>query len=99
MSGEEDLVPCLPPNDTIPQPVHTVHCYRPRTEGLFARIEQWQHNATGEVHWRAITRDNNTSIYGASAASRIANPADSTQVRSEEHTSELQSRGLISYAV
>ena len=80
MSGEEDLVPCLPPNDTIPQPFHTVRCYRPRTEGLFARIEQWQHNATSEVHWRAITRDNNTSIYGASAASRIANPADSTQV-------------------
>ena len=93
MSGEEDLVPCLKkvvdpisgqdtwiPADTIPQPFHTVHCYRPRTEGLFARIERWQQNATGEVHWRAITTDNITSIYGATPSSRIANPANSQEI-------------------
>ncbi len=76
MTGEEDLVP----TGTASQPFHTVQRYRPRTEGLFARIEKWQHNTTGEVHWRAISRDNITSIYGASTASRIANPANTQQV-------------------
>lgn len=79
MSGEEDLVPSIPA-DSISQPFHTVHFYRPRTEGLFARIERWQHNTTGEVHWRTITRDNITSIYGASPSSRVANPANSRQI-------------------
>lgn len=76
MSGEEDLVP----TETASQPLHTVQRYRPRTEGLFARIEKWQHNTTREVHWHAISRDNVTSIYGASRASRIANPANDEQV-------------------
>lgn len=76
LSGEEDLVP----TETVAQPFHTIQRYRPRTEGLFARIEKWQHNTTGDVHWRAISRDNVTSIYGASTASRIANPANSRQV-------------------
>ena len=76
LSGEEDLVP----TETASQPFHTVQRYRPRTEGLFARIEKWQHNTTREVHWRAISKDNITSIYGASRASRIANPANREQV-------------------
>ena len=83
MSGAEDLVPCLkkvvdPTNgqeswiseDPINHPFHTVYRYRPRTEGLFARIEQWVNNSTNDVHWRAITKDNITSIYGGTSASR-----------------------------
>jgi hypothetical protein len=42
-----------------------VYGYRPRTEGLFARIERWVHNTTKETHWRTITRDNVTSIDGS----------------------------------
>jgi len=85
MSGAEDLVPCLKKivdpisgqstwisEDPINHPFHTASRYRPRTEGLFARIERWQHNTTNEVHWRATTKDNITSIYGATSASRIA---------------------------
>ena len=44
------------PEDPINQPLHTVYRYRPRTEGLFARIERWEHNTTRDVHWRTITR-------------------------------------------
>ena len=71
MSGAEDLVPCLKkvvdpssgqntwiPEDPINHPFHTASRYRPRTEGLFARIERWQHNTTNAVHWRASTKDN-----------------------------------------
>jgi RHS repeat-associated protein len=93
MSGAEDLVPCLKkvvdptsgqetwlPEDPANQPLHTVYRYRPRTEGLFARIERWQHNTTNEVHWRAITRDNITSIYGGTSSSRIADPENEQRV-------------------
>jgi RHS repeat-associated protein len=93
MSGAEDLVPCLKkvtdstngqdawvPEAAIHHPSHTVRRYRPRTEGLFARIERWRHDATGDTHWRAITGDNVTSVYGATPASRISNPANRQQV-------------------
>jgi hypothetical protein len=46
--------------------------FRPRTEGLFARIERWTKREDGDVHWRAITRDNVTSIYGRRPEARIA---------------------------
>lgn len=95
MSGAEDLVPCLKKivdptsgqntwisEDPINHPFHTASRYRPRTEGLFARIERWQHKTTNEVHWRATTKDNITSIYGATSASRIADPEN------EEHVYE-----------
>jgi RHS repeat-associated protein len=55
---------------------YTVRRYRPRVEGLFARIERWTESSTGLSHWRSITRDNVTSIYGRDQASRIADPTD-----------------------
>ncbi len=39
---------------------YTVRKYRPRTEGLFARIERWTHKTTGDIHWRSISKDNIT---------------------------------------
>jgi RHS repeat-associated protein len=93
MSGVEDLVPCLKkiadpltsqitwaPQDPITRPTHTIYRYRPRTEGLFARIERWVDNMTRDVHWRATTKDNITSIYGGTTASRIADPEDEQRV-------------------
>ncbi len=83
LSGAEDLVPVLvksgenwirephPDNDTF-----EIQRYRPRTEGLFARIERWTNRETGEVHWRSISRDNITTIYGKTAESRIFDPVD-----------------------
>ena len=54
--------------------------YRPRIEGLFARIERWQRRSDGDVHWRATTRENVVSIYGQSVTARIADPGDATRV-------------------
>src|SRR5713226_7732367 len=56
---------------------YTVRPYRPRVEGLFARIERWENQETGETHWRSVSKDNITSIYGKDANSRIADPNDS----------------------
>ena len=93
ISGVEDLVPCLKrvvdpasgeetwaPEDPVIHPQHAAYRYRPRIEGLFARIERWVNNATGEVHWRAITKDNITNIYGGTASSRLADPDDHQRV-------------------
>ena len=93
LSGAEDLVPCLKKvvdptsgqetwvsEEPIQQPHYTVYRYRPRTEGLFARIERWVHNTTNETHWRTITRDNVTSLYGNTAASRLADPDNAQRV-------------------
>lgn len=84
MSDAEDLVPNLRENQvsgewepvTRDTPTHFVKLYRPRIEGLWARIEQWRSKVDGVIHWRAISPDNKTSIYGGDAESRIADPAD-----------------------
>jgi RHS repeat-associated protein len=57
-----------------------VQRYRPRVEGAFARIERWRDAATGETHWRTISRDNVFSLYGDSPASRIADPENPLRV-------------------
>lgn len=79
LSGAEDLVPVLKPDgtryeDAATAPAYTIHRYRPRTEGLFARIERWTNRKTGDAHWRAITRDNVLNIYGRDPRARIADP-------------------------
>src|SRR5713226_7474678 len=76
LSEAEDLVPAFNLNGTDWTRVilekseqnvaYTVQPYRPRVEGLFARIERWENNETGEVHWQSVSKDNITSIYGKS---------------------------------
>lgn len=83
LSGAEDLVPELDQNQQrikisrkLQGESFTVYRYRPRIEGLFARIERWVHDASGETHWRSITKDNITTLYGKDNYSRIFDPAD-----------------------
>jgi hypothetical protein len=53
-----------------------VRRYRPRIEGLCARIERWTEATTGVIHWRSISKDNITTFYGKDNNSRIFDPAD-----------------------
>jgi RHS repeat-associated protein len=86
LSGAEDLVPFLEEHNGQWQPVtfqkngYDVTRYRPRTEGLFARIERWRHPITGISHWRTTTKDNITSLFGESALSRVASAEDPAKV-------------------
>ncbi|UQA60396.1 SpvB/TcaC N-terminal domain-containing protein [Polyangium aurulentum] len=81
LSGAEDLVPKLDDEDEDGQWTRDfvetggvrIDRYRPRVEGLFARIERIK-EADGNVYWRATTKDNITSIYGKSPAARISKP-------------------------
>ena len=90
LSGAEDLVPVLvnhngrwerqPFDSPASEPGYLVQRYRPRIEGLFACIERWTDKATGISHWRSISKDNITTIYGKRDDARIADPADKTRV-------------------
>lgn len=87
LAGSEDLVPVLAHSGgkwsrdsvarTVGETDYRVQSYRPRIEGLFARVERWTNSETGVVHWRSMTKDNITTIYGKDNNSRIYDPADS----------------------
>lgn len=96
LSGAEDLVPMFrkdaegnwvtdergrPLLDERPRDGYLVRRYRPRIEGLFARIERWTNEADPtDVHWRSFSRDNILTIYGKNDNSRIADPTDITRI-------------------
>jgi RHS repeat-associated protein len=79
LSGAEDLVPVLDNNGKIVETERDGYCiksYRPRIEGLFARIERCTKLSDGDVHWRSISKDNLLTIYGKDQESRIFDPLD-----------------------
>ncbi|BFU91260.1 MAG: hypothetical protein NTAFB01_24470 [Nitrospira sp.] len=93
LSGAEDLVPVLTQNaggqwvrEAIPprkvnNATYRVQRYRPRIEGLFARIEHWTNQADPvDTFWRSISKDNITTWYGKTSDSRIADPADPSRI-------------------
>ncbi|MDZ8263104.1 SpvB/TcaC N-terminal domain-containing protein [Nostoc sp. ChiQUE01b] len=83
LSGAEDLVPVLKADGTVDETIqdgYRIRKYRPRIEGLFARIERWTNVESGEMHWRSLSKDNITTLYGKTDESRIADPADPTHV-------------------
>src|SRR2546421_2855367 len=91
LSGSEDLVPLLvkennqwkrriSPRTLDDGTTYTIHYYRPRVEGLFARIERWTNVQTGEKHWRSISMDKMTTHYGKTAESRLADLADPERI-------------------
>jgi len=88
LSGAEDLVPVLNDDGTrwsttrsLDGEEYRIHRYRPRIEGLFARIERWTNEADpSDTFWRSISRDNITTFYGRTKESRIADPDDPTRI-------------------
>lgn len=95
LSGAEDLVPVFAKKpdgnwdldpagnykfDETSRNGYIVRRYRPRIEGLFARIERWQDKQTGDVHWRSISKDNITTYYGKTPQARIVDPHDNSRI-------------------
>lgn len=78
LAGAEDLVPVLRSDGSRHDEIRDgfrVRRYRPRVEGLFARIERWTNASDpADSHWRSISRTNVTTRYGTTSASRIADP-------------------------
>jgi RHS repeat-associated protein len=93
LAGAEDLVPALAPEAdgtwqpeiveprTVDAVTYAIRRYRPRIEGMFARIERWTNAADPvDTFWRSITKENVTTWYGRTGDSRIVDPADDTRV-------------------
>lgn len=90
VTGAEDLMPWLRKAgaDWVPYTEdrseggvdYKVARFRPRTEGAFARIERWRRKNDGDIHWRSISKDNITTVFGRDPAARIADPADASRV-------------------
>jgi len=86
LSDAEDLVPALLEGDygwlrdcttgSWGGQMYLVQRYRPRIEGLFARIERWQNESTGQIFWKTVSKDNVASLYGSDGSSCITDPAD-----------------------
>jgi RHS repeat-associated protein len=79
LAGAEDLVPVSGPEGEETLRVagrdYRIRRYRPRIEGLFARIERWTDIAQPrDTFWRTISADNITTWFGRDPDSRIDDP-------------------------
>jgi hypothetical protein len=96
LSGAEDLVPEFK-KDACGQWVkdsrnnfvrnafdygpYRIRSYRPRIEGLFARLERWTNRVdSNDVFWRSISKENITTFYGKTSDSRIVDPSDASKI-------------------
>ena len=57
----------------------SITSYRPRTEGLFAKIEKWEKKGDvgyglNSVFWKITTKENITNIYGLTQNASLAHP-------------------------
>ncbi|GAB1317049.1 SpvB-domain-containing protein [Madurella fahalii] len=61
---------------------YTISRYNPRIDTSFQRIERWTKNENpgkGDIHWRILSSDNVTSVYGETENSRVSGPVLSGQ--------------------
>ncbi|NGZ10914.1 MAG: hypothetical protein CV088_16265 [Nitrospira sp. LK70] len=92
LSGAEDLVPLLvKKNGTwereklepriVGGKTYEIQRYRPRIEGLFARIERWTNKTDSrDTFWHSISKDNITTWYGKTAESCIVDPTNPSRI-------------------
>jgi RHS repeat-associated protein len=95
LSGSEDLVRILVKDPQESADGYDIVGYRPRVEGLFARIERWTRQSDGDTHWRTISRDNITTLYGTSPATRVADPNDPARIFSWLIASSQDDKGNV----
>ncbi|KAF5023712.1 hypothetical protein F66182_4216 [Fusarium sp. NRRL 66182] len=78
LSGEDDLVPLLDNGKWQEKTIgeFCVRQYQPRVVSQSMRIERWSKLASPwDIHWRTITSDNVTSVFGRGQDARISDGA------------------------
>lgn len=89
LSGAEDLVPVtdvatgrrVVERSRLGGGDYEVFLYRPRIEGLMARIERWTRlDGPAHVFWRSIGRDNVITWYGCDDTSQVCDPVDRSRI-------------------
>ena len=63
-------------------PAQHIRCMTtwPGAKDHITSIQRFRDDSTGETHWRTLSRDNVTSVYGSTLQSRISDPADPSRV-------------------
>lgn len=110
LDGGEVLVPRLvqTPGGWVPDSrqasedgeTYLVTLYRTRVETSHTRIEQWLRLSDGDMHWRSVSTENATYVFGQSDAARIfdpANPAHVAEWLCESLLTDLGDKTLYSY--
>ncbi|KAG4440199.1 hypothetical protein IFR05_004344 [Cadophora sp. M221] len=104
LRGFDDLVPLLRPLgdkewERAPSEVQgddgesfNVRQYLPRLGALTVRIEQWISREFGDIHWRVISAENVTTVYGEDHISRVFDPEDPESLHPKRTFSWLPSR-------
>lgn len=83
LAGAEDLIPELDDDGnkvTYTFGDYSIKRYRPRIEGLFARIEYVQKTGVVGGWWRVTTKENITSWYGLTSDARITDPENDHRI-------------------
>jgi RHS repeat-associated protein len=90
LSESEDLVPEWKEENvtwskdafetTVGAAKYTIQRYRPRVEGLFARLEKIVVDGEPGFYWKMTTKDNVVVVLGRTAAARIADPEDPNRI-------------------
>ncbi|MFK0731551.1 MAG: SpvB/TcaC N-terminal domain-containing protein, partial [Gloeotrichia echinulata HAB0833] len=79
-SNAEDLVPIIDGEPANIVNGYKIITYRPRLEGLFAKIERWVNEKTQDSYWQVVSNDNVTSIFGKTEKARIFDPEDPKRI-------------------
>ena len=93
LAGAEDLLPKMDYNTgtgkwdadednnvTVGGHHYTVRRYRPRIEGLYARIEHIVKHGGSGSWWKVTTKENVVTFYGLTAQARLCDPADNDRI-------------------
>ncbi len=93
LAGAEDMVPKLIYNTTthtwdrdqdigfvIGSETYDIKRYRPRIEGLFAKIEHITERNTRGSWWKVTTKDNVVTFYGLSTDCRLSDPENEERI-------------------
>ena len=57
-----------------------IRFYKPRMEGLFARIERWTERSTARIKWRIFLKDNTTTLFGWTDNAILSDPNDPKKI-------------------
>ena len=91
LAGAEDLVPKLdlvdgrwvPDEDNgivVGDATYNIKRYRPRIEGLWAKIEHIQQLGATWSWWKVTTKDNIVTFYGLTGSGTISDPNDGSRI-------------------
>lgn len=85
LTGADDLVPetdaegrRISRRRVVHGTAYTVYPYRPRIEGMYARIERWTDRG-GRSHWRTISADGITALFGFDPGSTVESVEETAQ--------------------